>query len=119
MIVRTAPVLLPVASVDVVRVPVNMDVVRVLERLESQLRRAADDLATSLPDLRMAADAELESARRLMEAGMRERLEQEVLQAAGRCGKSMKEGRRCHRKMGHDWEHRSREAMDNKRRVAA
>ena len=44
MIVRTTPVILP-----------EPDAMRAMERLEAQLRRAADDLAASLASMREAA----------------------------------------------------------------
>lgn len=48
MIVRTAPVVLPAP-----------DAMRAMERLESQLRRAADDLAETLSEMREATAATL------------------------------------------------------------
>jgi hypothetical protein len=48
MIVRTAPVVLP-----------QPDAMRAMERLESQLRRAADDLAAALAAMRAATEAQL------------------------------------------------------------
>jgi hypothetical protein len=48
MIVRTAPVVLP-----------QPDAMRAMERLESQLRRAADDLAAELAAMRAATEAQL------------------------------------------------------------
>lgn len=46
MIVRTAPIILP-----------EPDAMRAMERLEAQLRRAADDLAETLAQMRAAAEA--------------------------------------------------------------
>ena len=48
MIVRTAPSILP-----------EPDAMRAMERLEAQLRRAADDLAATLDAMRVAAEAPL------------------------------------------------------------
>jgi hypothetical protein len=48
VIVRTAPIVLP-----------QPDAMRAMERLESQLRRAADDLAAELAAMRAATEAQL------------------------------------------------------------
>lgn len=95
MIVRTSPITLPAP-----------DAIRAMERLESQLRRAADDLAASLVDMRAAVEAPLV------------RLEHLGPDLDGRCGKWMKRAAApCGRNAGHDNPCRSRFAMDNEARA--
>jgi hypothetical protein len=98
VILRTAPA-----------VPPDPDLLRAMERLESQLRRAADDLARALGAARLASlppppeppsDAE------------------DVYRGRRRCRRWMPAARtRCDRLEGHRGPCRTREAMDNARRA--
>lgn len=82
MIVRTTPGL-----------PVDRDVIRVLGRLESQLRRAADDLSEAIASMEPAEPP----------------VEELVL---GRCGQLMRDRvSRCGRRPGHRPGCRSTQAM--------
>ena len=93
MIVRTTPTVLP-----------GPDAMRALERLESQLRRAADDLAVTLVEMRREYDAVL--AADVAAA-------QEKRQSDGSCGKWMPvAGEACGRRAGHNGVCRSRTTMD-------
>jgi hypothetical protein len=89
MIVRTAPVVLP-----------QPDAMRAMERLESQLRRAADDLAAELAAMRAAVEAPLVA---IPDPDTRPV-----------CGKWMRNLQTfCARSPGHTPTCRSREAMDS------
>ena len=84
MMTRTRPAALPSGAAP--------DVVRALERLECQMRRAADDLAATLEAIRAAG---------LLAA------------VPGRCGRVMRSpGDRCARFTGHNGGCRSRAALD-------
>lgn len=86
MIVRTAPILLP-----------DADAMRAMVRLESQLRRAADDLAETLDAMRAAMEAPL------IKLPMSERMG-----TRARCGEWMPRPRQsCGRTPGHGGGHRS------------
>lgn len=88
VIVRTTP-----------RLPVSPDVLRVLERLESQLRRAADDLAEAIADMEPATAYE-------PPAPMLDRM-------SARCLQIMRSGQLCGRFSGHRNDHRSIAALDS------
>ena len=87
--VRTAPV-----------TAVAPDALRAMERLESQLRRAADDLAETLAAVREVATMPLP-------------LPPEPLPDGSRCGRWMpRVGAPCARFAGHGDHHRTRRLMD-------
>lgn len=89
MIVRTAPAL-----------PSSPDSIRAMERLEAQLRRAADDLAEALGAIR---DAEINAA-----------IEAVPPWDERQCGVWMPLSReRCGRRKEHRGGHRSRSVMDD------
>ena len=86
MIVRTTP-----------SIPVEPDAIRAMERLEVQLRRAADDLGRTLADLRRVRVATA--------------ITEPV--APGRCGLWMPVAKeRCHRRAAHRNSCRTRGAME-------
>lgn len=91
MIVRTAPIVLPAP-----------DALRAMERLESQLRRAADDLAAELEVMRSAVVAPLIEVPD----------PNDEWRGRPRCGQWMRHRKAyCGRFAGHRDSHRSRDTM--------
>lgn len=98
MIVRTAPVILPAP-----------DAMRAMERLEAQLRRAADDLAETLSAMRREHEA-------LAEAEVAAEMARLAPPDGTLCGHWMpRMGEPCARFAGHSDHHRSRQGMDRDR----
>ena len=88
MMVRTTPVVLPAP-----------DAMRAMERLEAQLRRAADDLAETLAEMRAALEVPL--------------VELPGDDESPRCNHWMPKAKApCHRFKGHADNHRSKAVMD-------
>lgn len=98
MMVRSAPTILPAP-----------DAMRAMERLEAQLRRAADDLAETLSAMRREHLS-------LVESEVAAELERLAPVDGSRCTRWMRRvGQPCGRFAGHAGSCRSRDAMDRDR----